>query len=118
MDQCPLRVTVERLCITYLIEKKATSTTHYFDLIMATRKVLDRLPISFSHLHVPAHQDISQDEIDMWGGASDDCDTDAKTFCKKEEAAGIPVTFTDLCEEPWSLWIQEEKLSSNVKRKI
>jgi hypothetical protein len=27
--------------------KKATATTNYFDLIMATREVLDRLPISF-----------------------------------------------------------------------
>jgi hypothetical protein len=29
------------------LNKKATSTTNYFDLIMATIKVLDRLPISF-----------------------------------------------------------------------
>jgi hypothetical protein len=47
--------------------KKATATTNYFDLIMATRKVLDRLPINFSHRHVPAHQDISRDEMDTWG---------------------------------------------------
>jgi hypothetical protein len=60
--------------------KKATATTNSYDLIMATRKVLDRLPISFSHLHVPAHQDISRDEMDMWGRANDDCDTDANAF--------------------------------------
>jgi hypothetical protein len=34
---------------------------------------------------------------------------------EKEEAAGTLVTSTDLCDEPWSLWIQGEKLSSNVK---
>jgi hypothetical protein len=34
---------------------------------------------------------------------------------KKEEAAGTLVTSTDLCDETWSLWIQGEKLSSNVK---
>jgi hypothetical protein len=36
--------------------KKSTATTNSFDLIMATRKILDRLPISLSHRHVPAHQ--------------------------------------------------------------
>jgi hypothetical protein len=58
--------------------KKATATTNYFHLIMATIKFLDRLPISFSHRHVPAHQDISREEIDIWGRANDDCDTDDK----------------------------------------
>jgi hypothetical protein len=41
--------------------KKSTAATNSFDLIMATRKVLDQLPISFSYRHVPAHQDISRD---------------------------------------------------------
>jgi hypothetical protein len=68
---------------------------------------------TFSHRHVPAHQDISRDEIDIWGRAHD-CDIDAKAFWKKEEAAFTLVTWTDLCDEPWSLWIQGEKLSSNV----
>jgi hypothetical protein len=98
--------------------KKATATTNYFDLIMATRKVLDRLPISFSHRHVPAHEDISRDEMDIWGRSNDDCDTDAKAFWKEEEAAGTLVTSTDLCDEQWSIWIQGEKLSLNVKRNI
>jgi hypothetical protein len=52
---------------------------------MATRKVLDQLPISFSHRHIPAHQDISRDEMDIWGRANDDCDTDAKAFWKKKK---------------------------------
>jgi hypothetical protein len=60
--------------------KKATATTNYFDLIMATIKVLDRLPISFSHHHVPAHQNISMDGMDIWGRANNDCDTDATAF--------------------------------------
>jgi hypothetical protein len=33
---------------------------------------------------------------------------------KKYEAAGTLVTSTDLCDEPWSLWVQGEKLS-NIK---
>jgi hypothetical protein len=98
--------------------KKATATTNSFDMIMATRKVLDRLPISFSHRHVPAHQDISKDAMYIWGRANDDCDTDAKAFWKKEEAAGTIVTSTYLCDEPWSLSIQGEKLSSYVKRNL
>jgi hypothetical protein len=81
--------------------KKATATTNYFDLIMATRKVTDRLPISFSHCHVQAYHDISRDEMDIWGRANDDCGTDAKAFWKKEEAAGTLVTSTDLCDKPW-----------------
>jgi hypothetical protein len=89
--------------------KKATATTNSFDLIMATIKVLDQLPISFSHRHVPAHQDISRDEMDIWGRANDDCDTDAKAFWKKEEATGTLVTSTDRCDDPWSLWLQGEK---------
>jgi hypothetical protein len=98
--------------------KKATETTNYVYLIMATRKVLDRLPISFSHRHVPAPQDISRGKMDIWGRKNDDCDTDAKAFCKKEEAACTLVTSTDMCDEPWSLWIQGEKLSLNAKRNI
>jgi hypothetical protein len=98
--------------------KKATTTTNSFDLMMATRKVLDRLPISFSHRHVPAHQDISRDEMDIGGGANDDCYTDANAFWKKEEAAGTLVTSAYLCDEPWSLWIQGETLSLNVTRNI
>jgi hypothetical protein len=74
------------------LNKKVTATTNYFDLIMATRKVLDRLPSSFSHCHVPAHQDISREEMDIWGIANYDCDTDAKAFWEKEEAAGTLVT--------------------------
>jgi hypothetical protein len=82
---------------------------------MATRKVMDRLSISFSHRHFPPHQDISRDEMDIWGRANDDCDTDAKAFWEKEEATGTLVISTDLCNEPWSLWIQGETLSWNVK---
>jgi hypothetical protein len=52
------------------------------------------------------------------GRSNNDCDTDSKAFWKKEEAAGTLVISTDLCDEPWSLWIQEEKLSSNVKINI
>jgi hypothetical protein len=69
-------------------------------------------------INVLAHQDISRDEMDIWGRANNDCDTDDKAFWKKEEAVGTSVTSTDLCDEPWSLWIQGEKLSSNVKGKI
>jgi hypothetical protein len=94
--------------------KKATETTNYFDLIMATRKVLNRLPISFSHRHVPAHQDISRDEMDMWGGENDNCDTYAKAFWRKEESSGTLVTSTDICYKPWSLWIQGDFFPSNV----
>jgi hypothetical protein len=95
--------------------KAATATKKSFDLIMATRKVLDRLPISFSHHHVPAYQDISREEMDILGRANNDCNTDAKTFWKQEEEIGTLVTSTDLCDEPWSLWIQGEKLSLNFK---
>jgi hypothetical protein len=65
--------------------KKSTATTNYFDLIMATREVLDQLSISFSHRHVPAHQYISREKMDILGRANDDCDTDAKAFWKKKK---------------------------------
>jgi hypothetical protein len=81
--------------------KTATATTKSFDLTMARRKVLDKLPINFSHHHVPAHHySISRDEMDIWGRANDDCDTDANAISKKEEAAGTLVILTDLCDEP------------------
>jgi hypothetical protein len=89
------------------LHKTATATTNYFDMIMATTKVLNRLPTSFSHRHVPEHQDISREEMDIWGRANDDYDTDAKAFCKKEEATGTLVASTDLCNKPWLLWILE-----------
>jgi hypothetical protein len=59
---------------------------------MATRKFLDQLPINFSHRHVTAHQDISRDEMDVWGRANNDCNIDAKAFWKKEETAGTLIT--------------------------
>jgi hypothetical protein len=62
-----------------------------------------------THRHVSAHQDISRDKMDIWGRANEDFDTDAKAFWKKEEAAGTLVTSTDLCDEPWSLWMQGVK---------
>jgi hypothetical protein len=52
------------------------------------------------------------------GRANDDCNTDAKACWKKEEAAGTLVTLADLCDEPWSLWIQGDFFSTNVKRNI
>jgi hypothetical protein len=93
-----LEVTVKRLFTIFDRHKTATATTNYFYLIMATRKVLDGIPISFSHHHVLAHQDISKDEMDIWGRVNDDCDTDAKDFWKNEEAAGTLVTSKDLCD--------------------
>jgi hypothetical protein len=81
--------------------KTATATTNSFDLIMAKRKVLDRLPISFSHHRVPTHQDISREEIDIWGRAINDCETDANAFWKQEESASTVVTSIDLCDETW-----------------
>jgi hypothetical protein len=77
---------------------------------MTTRKVLDRLPISFSYRYVPAHQDISREEVDIWGRANDNCDTDANAFWKQEESAGTLVTSADICDEPWSLLIQGENI--------
>jgi hypothetical protein len=56
--------------------------------------------------------------MDIWGRANDDCDTDAKAFWKQEGASGTLVTSADLCDEPWSLWKQGEKLPSNVKGNI
>jgi hypothetical protein len=54
-------------------KKTATATTHHFDLIISTRKVLDRLPIRSSHRYVPAN------EMDIWG-RTNNCDTDDNAF--------------------------------------
>jgi hypothetical protein len=76
------------LCYICYWGKNATETTKSFNLIMVTRNIMDRLPISFSHRHVPAHPDISRDEMDIWVRANDDRDTDAKAFWKQEESGG------------------------------
>jgi hypothetical protein len=36
-------------------DKITTTTTNSFGLIMVARKVLARLPLQFTHIHVPAH---------------------------------------------------------------
>jgi hypothetical protein len=65
------------------------------------------------------HTKISQGTKYIYGGrANNNCDTDAKDFWKKEEAAGTLVTSAYMCDEPWSIWKQGEKLSSNVKINI
>jgi hypothetical protein len=94
--------------------KKSTATTNYADLIMATRKVLDQLPISFSHRHVPAHQYISREKW-IHGGEKMMIVIKMQMTFEKEEEAGTLVTSTDLCNEPWSLWIQGDFFSSNIK---
>jgi hypothetical protein len=53
--------------------------------------------------------------MDIGGRANDDYHTDDKVFWKQEEAEGSLVASTDICDVPCSLWIQGEKLSSNVK---
>jgi hypothetical protein len=70
---------------------------------MVAIKVPTRLPIQFTHRHVPAHQDITREEMDIWGRTNDDCDTDDNAFCKQENEAGTQVTSANLCDEPWSL---------------
>jgi hypothetical protein len=72
------------LCYICYRNKTTTAEKNYFYLTMETRKVLDRLPISLSHRHVPAHQYISREEMDIWGRVNGDCDTDAKVFLKQE----------------------------------
>jgi hypothetical protein len=52
----------------------------------------------------------------IWGRANDDCGTDLQAFWKKEETAGTLVTSTELCHEPWSLWIQEEENCRMLKQ--
>jgi hypothetical protein len=51
-------------------DKISTSTTNSFDLIMASRKVPTKPPIQFTHRHVPDHQDIMREEMDIWGRAN------------------------------------------------
>jgi hypothetical protein len=53
--------------------------------------------------------------MDIWGCADNGCDMEAKEFQKLEDAKGTTVKSMKLHDEPWSVWISKEKISTQVR---
>jgi hypothetical protein len=49
------------------------------------------------------------------GTRNDDCDTEAKAFWRDEEDKATKVVSMKLSDEPWALWIGDEKISTQVR---
>jgi hypothetical protein len=82
---------------------------------MAARKVLARLQVQRTHRHIPAHQSITRQEMDIWGRTNDDCDMEEKAFWQDKDNKGMKVVSMKLTEKPWALWIGDEKISNQVR---
>jgi hypothetical protein len=68
-----------------------------------------------AHRHIPAHREISHQEMAIWGRANDDCDMEAKELWLIKDAKSAPLTSMKLHDEPWVLWIRDEKMSTQVR---
>jgi hypothetical protein len=88
-----------------------------FDIIMAARKELAWLQVQHTHQHITAHQSITRQEMDIWGRANYDCNTEAKAkaFWQDEDDTGMKVVLVKLTNKPWTLWIGDEKISTRVR---
>jgi hypothetical protein len=72
--------------LEYFFDTKTsvTAANNSYDLILAMRKMIAGSRIrTRKRRHVKGHQDVPQDQLDIWGRANDDCDTDAKAFWAK-----------------------------------
>jgi hypothetical protein len=88
-------------------EKFISSKTDTFVLIMVAQRILNRLPISYYHRHISAHQKISRDEMYIWGRANDNCDREAEELWQLEDDKGTTVES--------SLCIGEDKISTQIR---
>jgi hypothetical protein len=97
-------------------DKFIPTSMNSFDVIMMARKVLACLQVQHTHRHIPAHQSITRQEIDIWGRPNDDCNTEVKvkSLWKHEEDKWMKVTSMKFLDEPWALWIGDEHISTQV----
>jgi hypothetical protein len=88
------------------------------DLILATRRVLQESPIEWKYVHVKGHQDNNTNGIstlDRWAQLNIAMDANAK---KHLVVARQSPRHQDVWKSPWSLWIVDRKITSQLSHAI
>ena len=90
----------------------ASCAKPHFDLICATRTIMERTPIKWLWRHVDAHQldnpFIEYEDLDRWGQLNEDMDITAKSFLYVMDQER-PIQY-EIYGEPWKLWVGDEKI--------
>jgi len=99
--------------MVYLIDTDESNQ----DLLMVIRTLWNRSPLPWKIRHVKGHQDDDQDyeSLDRWARLNIEMDKNTKKFISvaKRQPSQHLVPF-----EPWSIWINCEKLVSNISTKL
>jgi len=90
--------------------------TPQFDLLEATRAVMTECSIDWKHRHVKGHQDNLYGPLERWATLNVLCDLGAKERWA-QIADAPPVQWRIHKEEPWPLWIGDQKSAYNCERK-
>lgn len=88
----------------------------HFDLILATREVMASCSVKWKFRHVYGHQDRDGRELDRWATLNCDMDEHAKAYARELYRDGIPIEQRQvrIFKEPWPLWIEGRKASSDI----
>jgi hypothetical protein len=88
----------------------------HFDLLLATREVMASCPVKWKFRHVYGHQDRDRRDLDRWATLNCDCDERAKAYARFLNQQGIPEDQRQvrIFKEPWPLWIEGRKASSDI----
>ena len=86
----------------------------HFDLIAATRAMLQQCPVKWVPRHVLGHQDNDPDAfLDRWATLNIEMDADAKAHWVDTFGKPRYRQFT-ISGEPWALWLQDKKICMNL----
>jgi hypothetical protein len=94
------------------------ATRPHYDLLLATRTILQSAPIQWTAHHVKGHQDDDLTAIlDRWAVLNIEMDARAKTYWSETIAKPLPRQFS-ITGEPWALWIGPLKVCRDVATTI
>ena len=85
------------------------------DLVLATRHLIKSSSIAWKPLHVKGHQDSTGAVLDRWASLNVLMDSRAKGFLTTAHC--LP-RHQEVWGAPWSLWIQGEKLTSKLSKRV
>jgi hypothetical protein len=90
----------------------------HFDLITATRAMLQQCPVTWIPHHVKGHQDDDHTAtLDRWALLNIEMDTRAKLHWAATVDQPREIQWT-IAGEPWALWFKDEKICLNLHAKL
>ena len=97
-------------------KKWLTASTPHLDLIAASRTLLRASPVQWKFHHVYGHQDDFVGPLDRWATLNVAMDGLAKAHWA--HSVGTVSSSFQIHAEPWSVWINNEKLVTPLREKI